>query len=129
MSTNLSKIKLLAIGCLSMAAITGAVNVPSASAGDRYYGGGHEDVRGYENDREGVYEHRGIYRQDDGFYQVSNHRRYCQELRKSIYALEREQERILNGGGHYHQRWRWQRLRQIERDLHHKRAEYRRACR
>ncbi len=127
MSMNLSKVKLMAIGCLSAAALTGVVNVPSANAGDHYYSG-HTDVRGYEHGRNSGYEQRGIYRRDDGFYQVSNHRRYCQELRKSIYSLEKKRERILYEARHYQQRWRWAKLREIDRELYQTRVEYRKAC-
>lgn len=122
-TTTLSKVKLMAIGCLSIAAITGAVNVPSASAGD-HYDRGHDDVRVYDYGRAPVYEHRGIYRRDDGIYQVRNHRRYCLELKESIYSLERTREQLLSRHHYNPKRLRW-----IERELRQKRFEYRRACR
>ncbi len=125
MSTTLSKIKLAAIGCLSIVTLTGVVSVPSASAEDRHHG--HEDVRGYEgydHVRNSDYDQREIHRRDDGFYQVRNNRRRCRELRESIYSLERTREQILRRHHYNPERLRW-----IERELYQKRAEYRRACR
>jgi hypothetical protein len=141
MSTTMSKIKLLALGCLSITALAGTLNISSASAQDysrdRSYGmdrdygvGRHEDVRGYENirgresDRGSVYHRQDIYRRDDGFYQVNNQRRLCLELRQSISALERTREALLRRHHYNPERLRW-----IERELRQKRLEYRRACR
>jgi hypothetical protein len=135
MSTTISRIKLLALGCLSVTALASTINVGSASAQDysrdRDYGvGRHEDVRSYENirgyegDRGSVYHRQDLYRRDGGFYQVNNQRRLCLELRQSISTLERTREALLQRH-HYHP----ERLRWIERELRQKRWEYRRACR
>ncbi len=109
MSTTLSKIKLVAIGCLSVVTLTGMVNIPSASA--REHRDGHENVRGDDHMR-GDYHMRG------------SNRRLCRELRESISSLERTRERILRRHNYNPERLRW-----IERELRQKRAEYRRACR
>lgn len=125
MSTTLSRVKLAVLGCLSTVTLTGMVAVPNASAGERYHG--HEDVRGYDrydHVRGSIYEQKEIHRRDDGFYQVKNNRRLCRELRESIYSLERTREQILRRHHYNPERLRW-----IERELHQKRAEYRRACR
>lgn len=126
MSTTLSKVKLAALGCLSIATLTGVVNVSSASANDYRYGQSHEDVRGYDDDyvRGSIHNQREIYRRDSGFHQVRNNHRLCQELRESIVSLERTRERILSRHHYNPERLHW-----IERELRQKRAEYRRACR
>ncbi len=126
MSTTLSKIKLAALGCLSVVTLTGVVNVSSASANDYRYGQSHEDVRGYDDDhvRGSIYNQREIHRRDDGLYQVRNNHRLCRDLRESISSLERTRAQILRRHHYNPERLRW-----IERELHQKRAEYRRACR
>ncbi len=126
MSAKLSKVKLVALSCLSVATLTGVVNVPSASANDYRYGQSYEDIRGYDDNhvRGSINDHKSIYRRSDGFYQVRNNHRFCRELRESIYFLERTRAQILRRHHYNPERLRW-----IERELRHKRAEYRRACR
>jgi hypothetical protein len=128
MSTKLSQIKLVALGCLSVATLTGAgvINVSSASANDYRYGQSHEDVRGYDDNhvQGSIHDQKGIYRRNDGFYQVRNNHRLCRELRESISSLERTRAQILRRHHYNPERLRW-----IERELRQKRAEYRRACR
>ncbi len=125
MSTALSKVKLAVLGCLSVVTLTGMIAVPSANAGEHHHGSG--DVQSYDRYDQGrgsIDHQRGIYRRDDGFYQVRNNRRLCRDLRESISSLERTREQILRRHHYNPERLRW-----IERELRQKRMEYRRACR
>jgi hypothetical protein len=87
MSTIFSKIQLLTVGCLAATALTGAFNVPSASASDYNSGSIHAD-RGDDRFRD-----RDRDRDDDHFRdrdrdhdRIRDHResRTCRYLRRRI---------------------------------------------
>jgi hypothetical protein len=132
MLTTFSRIKLAAIGCLSITALASTVMIPTAHAEDLNYAPGYsrghdqsnEDVRGYEDTQENVYDRREIYRRDADFQQVRNNQRLCLELRHSLYSLERTREALLS---RYY--YNPERLYRIERELRQDRIEYRRTCR
>jgi hypothetical protein len=126
MSTYLSKAKLVAIGFLSITALSSVVNIPSASAEDynRSYGqdrGRYEDVRGYDGLRGRDYRDD---RRDSRSYPGRRNQRLCLDLRQSIAAIESDRTALLR-----RHRYNPDRLRFIERELRQKRAEYLRACR
>jgi hypothetical protein len=123
MSTYLSKAKLVAIGFLSITALTSVANIPSASAENynRSYSqdrGRYEDVRGYDGLR-GREDRR-----DSRSYPGRKNQRLCLDLRQSIATIESDRTTLLR-----RHRYNPERLRFIERELRQKRAEYLRACR
>jgi Ni/Co efflux regulator RcnB len=86
MSTIFSKIQLLTVGCLAATALTGAFNVPSASASDYNSGSIHAD-RGDDRFRDRDRDHDRDYDRDhdrNGRYEERRESRACRYLRRRI---------------------------------------------
>lgn len=131
MSTPLSKIQMVFIGCLSVTALSSAFNVPSASASTQDY----MNVRGVEYaqriDKQDRFEYRNreeYFNGDDRENQFGDdnrdnrrRRRVCWRLRRSISYLSKIREELRNDGD-------YSRAREIGAEIREQRYKYRRYC-